>query len=68
MGVAAQTLPPIQRYQFETADSERAHAFIRQNYADYSVRFAGSPTGFTFAHTMISAPGLAIVRLVAGMK
>jgi AraC-like DNA-binding protein len=63
MGVAAQTLPPVQRSQFETADPERAHAFIRQNYADYSVRFSGSPRGFTFANIMTSAPGLAIVQL-----
>jgi hypothetical protein len=63
MGVAAQTLPPVQRDQFKTADPERAHAFICQNYADYTVRFSGNPNGFTFAHTMISAPGFSVVRM-----
>ncbi|MGB8198558.1 MAG: helix-turn-helix transcriptional regulator [Pseudonocardiaceae bacterium] len=63
MGVAAQTLPPVQRHQFKTADPERAHAFIWQNYGDYTVRFSGSPKEFTFAHTMTSAPGFSIARV-----
>jgi AraC-like DNA-binding protein len=63
MSVAAQTLPPVQRYQFKTADPERAHAFIRQSYTDYTVRFSGRTNGFTFAHTMISAQGFSIVRM-----
>lgn len=59
-------LSPVQRYRFNTADPERAHAFIWKNYGDYvdySVRFSGSPDGFTFAHTVISAPGFAIARI-----
>jgi hypothetical protein len=63
MGVAAQTLPPVQRYQFETADPERAHAFLRQKHTDYTVRFSGRTNGFTFAHTMISDQGFSVVRI-----
>jgi AraC-like DNA-binding protein len=59
----AQTLPPTERHQFTTADPERGHEFIWQNYGDYTVRFSGSPNGFTFAHTMISAPGFAVGRM-----
>jgi len=63
MGVAAQTLPPVQRHQFKTADPERAHEFIWQNYGYYTVRFSGSPHGFTFANTMTSAPGFSVSRV-----
>jgi hypothetical protein len=63
VGVAAQTLPPVQRHQFKTADAERAHSFIWQNYCDYTVRFSGSPKVFTFAHTMISAQEFSVVRI-----
>jgi AraC-like DNA-binding protein len=63
VGVAAQSLPPVQRSAFKTADPECAHAFIWQNYGDYTVRFSGSPNEFTFAHTMISAPGFSVGRM-----
>ncbi len=63
MGVAADALPPVQRHQFKTADPERAHAFLWQNYGDYTVRFSGSPERFIFAQTMTSAPGFSVGRV-----
>lgn len=53
----------MQREQFKTADPERAHGFLRQEYAEHSVRFSGSPEGFTFVHTETSAGGFSLRRL-----
>jgi len=50
--VADQTLPQVPRHQFKTADSEYAHAFIWQNYGDYTLRFSGSPNGFTLRRAL----------------
>jgi hypothetical protein len=63
MAVVDQTVPPVQRHEFKTVDPERAHAFIRQNYAYHTVRFSGSTQGFIFAQTMIGAPGFSVVRV-----
>src|SRR5262249_30165653 len=46
---------------------ERAHEFVRQNYADYSVRFSGLPKGFIFAHAVTSAKGFSVARMYHGM-
>lgn len=61
--MAAQSLPPVQRHKFKTADPERAHAFLRQNYGYYTVRISGSPNRFAFAHTVTSAPGFSVARV-----
>ena len=63
----AQALPPVQRHQFKTTDPERAHAFLRQIYADYSVRFSGNSEGFTFAHATTSYHSFSVARVCYGM-
>ena len=63
VGVDARALPPVQRHQFSTTDPERAHAFVRQSYADFSVRFSGGSGGFTFAQTMTSAQSFSVARI-----
>lgn len=63
MGVGADALRGVQREQFKTADPERAHEFLRQEYAEHSVRFSGSPEGFTFVHTETSARRFSLRRI-----
>ncbi|HKR50230.1 MAG TPA: AraC family transcriptional regulator [Pseudonocardiaceae bacterium] len=63
----AQALPPVQRHQFTTTDPDHALAFIRQNYADYSVRFPDGPAGFIFAHSMTSSHSFSVGRAHYGM-
>ena len=63
MGVVADTLAPVQRHRFETADPECAHAFIQRNYVDYRVRFSVSPEGFAFAQSMIGVDEFSVVRM-----
>src|SRR5918911_1458339 len=63
MGVAGQTLPPVQHHRIKTADPERAQAFIGQNYSEYVMRFSGNPKEFIFAQTVTSAQGFSVGRM-----
>jgi hypothetical protein len=63
MGVAGQTLPPVQHHRIKTADPERAQVFIGQNYSEYVMRFSGNPKEFIFAQTVTSAQGFSVGRM-----
>jgi AraC-like DNA-binding protein len=58
--VTAQSLPPVQRHQFKTTDPEHAHEFVRQNYADYSMRSPVESEEFAFAHTTTSSHSFSV--------